>query len=58
VSDEAFARAADVLGEIALVELVVAMGYYTTLAMVMNLAATPPPDSDLAALGLPGLTGD
>jgi 4-carboxymuconolactone decarboxylase len=58
VSDEAFARAADVLGEIALVELVVAMGYYTTLAMVMNLAATPPPDSDLAAFGLPGLTGD
>jgi 4-carboxymuconolactone decarboxylase len=58
VSDGAFARAAAVLGEVALVELVVTMGYYTTLAMVMNLAATVPPDSDLAGLGLPGLTGD
>ena len=51
-------RAVDELGEVELVELVVAMGYYTTLAMVMNLAASAAPDGDLAALGLPGLTAD
>jgi 4-carboxymuconolactone decarboxylase len=44
VSDETFARAREVLGETALVELVTVMGYYTTLALVLNLSATPAPN--------------
>ena len=42
VSDETFAEAVALFGEQCLVELVVAVGYYTTLAMVMNVARTPP----------------
>lgn len=41
VGDDAYARARDVLGETGVVEIVVAAGYYTTLAMVMNTARTP-----------------
>ncbi|MCW2790664.1 MAG: hypothetical protein JWP56_2967 [Aeromicrobium sp.] len=41
VDDDAYAEALEVLGEPALVELVVTVGYYATLAMVMNVARTP-----------------
>ena len=52
VSDEAYARALDALGETGVVELVATAGYYTTLAMVMNTARTPAP----AQPALPDLT--
>lgn len=43
VSDETYARAVAVVGEDGVVELVGTVGYYTTLAMVMNTARTPAP---------------
>ena len=43
VSDATYARALAELGEVGVVEVVGAAGYYTTLAMVMNTARTPPP---------------
>jgi 4-carboxymuconolactone decarboxylase len=43
VTEEVFDRAVGVLGEVGVVELVGTVGYYTTLAMVMNTAATPAP---------------
>lgn len=43
VSDEAYGAAVDALGEDRVVEVVGTAGYYTTLAMVMNVARTPPP---------------
>lgn len=45
VSDATFAAAADLLGDTGLVELVALSGYYTTLAMTMNVARTPVPDN-------------
>ena len=42
VSDRTFAAAVGLLGEECLVELLVTVGYYTTLALVMNVARTPP----------------
>ncbi len=45
VSDETYHRAVGALGEDGVVEVVGAAGYYTTLAMVMNTARTPAPDS-------------
>lgn len=42
VDDETYAEAVGLLGEERLVEVVVAVGYYTTLALVMNVARTPP----------------
>ena len=51
VSDETFAEAVELFGEPCLIELVVAVGYYTTLAMVMNVARTPPePGPELPVL--------
>lgn len=44
VGDAAYARARAALGEAPLVELVTTVGYYTTLAMVMNVAGTPAPE--------------
>ena len=43
VADATFDRAMAELGDAGLVELVVTAGYYTTLAMVMNVARTPVP---------------
>ncbi|MCV2488843.1 carboxymuconolactone decarboxylase family protein [Geodermatophilus sp. YIM 151500] len=43
VSDATFDRAMAELGDAGIVELVVTAGYYTTLAMVMNVARTPVP---------------
>ncbi|MGH3587089.1 MAG: carboxymuconolactone decarboxylase family protein [Pseudonocardia sp.] len=43
VSDQVYAAAVEALGEEGVVEVVGTTGYYTTLAMVMNTARTPPP---------------
>jgi 4-carboxymuconolactone decarboxylase len=56
VSDATYAAAVAVLGEVALVEAVAAAGYYTTLAMIMNVAGTeapaaPVPPVPLGVLG-------
>lgn len=44
IDDEVYDAAVDALGEQSVIELVVAVGYYTTLALTMNLARTPSPD--------------
>ena len=44
VGDDTWARALAELGDAAVVEVVGTAGYYTTLAMVMNVARTPVPD--------------
>lgn len=44
VTDATYAAALDALGETRVVEAVATAGYYTTLAMTMNVAGTPPPD--------------
>jgi 4-carboxymuconolactone decarboxylase len=44
VSDERYADVVAALGEPAVIELVATVGYYTTLALTMNVARTPPPD--------------
>ena len=41
---EVFDAAVAGLGEVRVVEAVATAGYYTTLAMTMNTARTPPPD--------------
>jgi 4-carboxymuconolactone decarboxylase len=54
--DATFAEAVELFGEPCLIELVVAVGYYTTLAMVMNVARTPPepgPELPVLARGRP-----
>jgi 4-carboxymuconolactone decarboxylase len=43
VADATYAGAVEELGETALVELLVAAGYYSLLAMVMNACRTAPP---------------
>jgi 4-carboxymuconolactone decarboxylase len=52
VSDETYAAAHAALGEAAVVELAGLCGYYATLAMVMNVARTPPP-GDLPPFAVP-----
>ncbi|QNN54567.1 carboxymuconolactone decarboxylase family protein [Nocardioides mesophilus] len=42
IDDDVYARAVRQLGEEGVIEVVVAVGYYTTLALVMNVARTPP----------------
>lgn len=42
VSDAAYARCLALFADVGIVELVATLGYYTTLAMVMNVARTPP----------------
>jgi 4-carboxymuconolactone decarboxylase len=44
MSDDAYADVLELLGEEGVVELVVTLGYYTTLALVMNVARTPSED--------------
>ncbi|MEU8804197.1 carboxymuconolactone decarboxylase family protein [Spirillospora sp. NPDC048819] len=44
VSDATYASAVEALGEVRVIEVVGTAGYYTTLAMTMNTARTPPPD--------------
>ncbi|MBL7258551.1 carboxymuconolactone decarboxylase family protein [Paractinoplanes lichenicola] len=43
VGDAAYGKALDLLGEERVIEVVGTAGYYTTLAMTMNVARTPPP---------------
>lgn len=43
VEDDLYDALLDALGEPALVELVATVGYYTTLALTMNVARTPAP---------------
>lgn len=51
VSDATYARAVAALGEPGVVDLVALLGYYATLAMLMNVARTPMPDGKRAVLG-------
>ncbi len=44
VSDATYAAAVAEVGEVGVVEAVATAGYYTTLAMTMNAAGTPPPE--------------
>jgi 4-carboxymuconolactone decarboxylase len=50
VSDETYSRALDRFGEQGVVELVVLHGYYTLMAMVMNVARTTLPEGAAPAL--------
>jgi 4-carboxymuconolactone decarboxylase len=50
VSDDTFVTAKQLVGEAALIELVAAMGYYTTLAFVINTAQLPPRSAAPVAL--------
>lgn len=54
VTDRTYAAACDGLGETKVVEVVATAGYYTTLAMTMNVGRTPPPEG---APRLPPRTG-
>ena len=44
LSDATYARAIEALGEQGVIDLVALIGYYATLAMIMNVARTPLPD--------------
>jgi len=48
VPDALYARARDVLGEAGLIDAVSAVGYYTTLALIMNVTRTALPDETVA----------
>jgi 4-carboxymuconolactone decarboxylase len=50
VSDRTFAIARECFGEQGVVELAAFIGYYTMLAMVMNVARTDPGASEVPAL--------
>jgi 4-carboxymuconolactone decarboxylase len=51
VGDATYARAVQAFGEQGVIDLVGAIGYYSTLAMIMNVAQTPAPeDGPWAAL--------
>lgn len=45
VADTTYARAVGAFGEQAVIDLVGAIGYYSTLAMIMNVARTPAPEA-------------
>lgn len=44
VSDEVYARAVEVLGQDAVVDLTGLLGYYTLISMTINVFEVPPPD--------------
>jgi 4-carboxymuconolactone decarboxylase len=44
LSDATYSRALKQFGEQAIIDLIGAVGYYSTLAMLMNVARTPPPE--------------
>ena len=50
VSDETYAAASRAFGERGIVELTATSGYFVTVCLVMNVAGTPPPKSDVAPL--------
>jgi 4-carboxymuconolactone decarboxylase len=43
VGDAIYARAVAAFGEAGVIDLIGVIGYYTTLAMILNVARTPPP---------------
>ena len=45
VSDATYEAAVDEFGEQGLIDLIALIGYYTTLAMIMNVAQTPSPSA-------------
>jgi len=45
VSDPTWRRAVELFGEPGVMDLTGIVGYYTFLAMVMNVARTPPPEA-------------
>ena len=49
VGDTLYTRAVDAFGERGVIDLVGAIGYYTTLAMIMNVARTPLPEGKTPA---------
>jgi 4-carboxymuconolactone decarboxylase len=51
VGDATYARAVAEVGEAGVVDLVGVIGYYSTLAMLMNVARTPLPPGRRAQLG-------
>lgn len=53
VSDAVYAQATTLLGEDGIVELCGICGYYTMLAMVMNVARTPAPEGASVPFGPP-----
>jgi 4-carboxymuconolactone decarboxylase len=58
VSDATYAAALAAVGEVGVVEAVATAGYYTTLAMTMNAAGTPPPEGAPRLPPLPVATGE
>lgn len=54
VSDASYAGALELLGENGVVDLCAICGYYTMLAMVMNVARTPVPGDPELPFSLPG----
>jgi 4-carboxymuconolactone decarboxylase len=50
VSDATFARAVGAFGEAGIVDLTAVAGYYTTLAMILNVARTPLPPGERSPL--------
>ena len=50
VSDATYAAAVEAFGEQGVIDLVGAIGYYTTLAMIMNTAKTPLPPGKMPVL--------
>jgi 4-carboxymuconolactone decarboxylase len=50
VSDATYREAVEMLGEQVVIDLVGTVGYYTTLAMIMNVARTPLPEGNSPAL--------
>jgi 4-carboxymuconolactone decarboxylase len=50
VSDGVYARAVAAFGESAVVDLTAVAGYYTTLAMILNVARTPVPPGERSSL--------
>lgn len=55
VSDTTYARAIELLGEQGVVDLCGVQGYYSMLAMIMNVARTPVPGTPALPFTLPGL---
>jgi 4-carboxymuconolactone decarboxylase len=53
LSDTTYGRAVQLLGEAGLIDLIALIGYYSLLAMVMNVARTPPPAPEADRLGGP-----
>lgn len=46
VSDRTYDAAVATIGETAVIDLIGTVGYYSTLAMIMNVARTPAPETD------------